>query len=491
MPLTYIVSMKLFLFILLQLSSPLEKFQQLLDSIQNDSEIQTGVVAASIRSTQTGEYKIQFNARKSVNSASTLKLVSTASAISVLGPNYRYQTFVEYDGMIADSVLKGNIYIRGTGDPSLGSSRVGLDFQQIATLFAQKIKDFGIRKIEGSIIGDGSIFPDNTIADSWVWGDIGNYYGAGVSGLNINENLYEIHFKPGKSLGDGASVLRLSPNLNKTIYINSVTTAERGSGDNVIVYSGPHSSKVIFEGTVPLGSSDFVVKGSLPDPAYTLADYVLVKFRELKGELNDLFEGAKSYRPFMVELKKKREDRNLIFTYDSPTISTLAQHCNFQSINLYADAFLKTVGYTLSKDASYEAGVKAEKFLWSQKGVDLQGFMIRDGSGLSPSGVLTANNLVDILFTMRRDSAFNDFYASIPVVGIIGTVQSLAKGSKAVGNVRAKSGSIANTRAFSGYYTAANGELMSFAFIINRYADGADRKVRRYLEEMIKLMVEL
>jgi len=70
-------------------------------------------------------------------------------------------------------------------------------------------------------------------------------------------------------------------------------------------------------------------------------------------------------------------------------------------------------------------------------------------------------------------------------------VQNLAKGSKAVGNVRAKSGSIANTRAFSGYYTAANGELMSFAFIINRYADGADRKVRRYLEEMIKLMVEL
>src|SRR6218665_1212610 len=129
--------MKLFLFVLLQLSSPLEKFQQLLDSIQNDSEIRTGVIAASIRSTQTGEYKIQFNASKSVNSASTLKLVSTASALSVLGPNYRYQTFIEYDGAIADSVLKGNIYIRGNGDPSLGSARVGLDFQQVVNLFAQ------------------------------------------------------------------------------------------------------------------------------------------------------------------------------------------------------------------------------------------------------------------------------------------------------------------------------------------------------------------
>lgn len=252
--------MKLFLFVLLQLSSPLEKFQQLLDSIQNDTEIRTGIVAASIRSTQTGEYKIQYNARKSVNSASTLKLVSTASALSVLGPNYRYQTYLEYDGTIADSVLKGNVYIRGTGDPSLGSARVGMDFQQVVSLFAQKIKDFGIKRIEGNIIGDGSVFPDNTLADSWVWGDIGNYYGAGVSGLNINENLYEIHFKPGKSLGDDATILRLSPVVPNVSSINKVTTAERGSGDNVIVYSTPFGSTIISEGTVPLGSSDFVVK---------------------------------------------------------------------------------------------------------------------------------------------------------------------------------------------------------------------------------------
>lgn len=480
--------MKLFLFVLLQLSSPLEKFQQLLDSIQNDNEIRTGIVAASIRSTQTGEYKIQYNAHKSVNSASTLKLVSTASALSVLGPNYRYQTFVEYDGTIADSVLQGNIYIRGTGDPSLGSSRVGLDFQQVINLFAQKIREYGIRKIEGFIIGDGSIFPENTLADSWVWGDIGNYYGAGVSGLNINENLYEIHFKPGKSLGDDAPVSRLSPSVPDITHFNKVTTAERGSGDNVIVYNTPFSNTIISQGTVPIGPADFVVKGSLPDPSYFLAFHVQRKFQELQGEVSN---NVISYQNYKAKFQDSGKPRNLILTHESPTISTLALHCNFQSINLYADAFLKTIGFALTKDASFEAGVKAVKFLWSQKGVDTQGFMIRDGSGLSPSGVLTVNNLVDILFTMRRDSAFNDFYASIPVVGITGTVQNLAKGSKAVGNVRAKSGSIANTRAFSGYFTTANGELMSFAFVINRYADGADRKVRRYLEEMIKLMVEL
>ena len=149
------------------------------------------------------------------------------------------------------------------------------------------------------------------------------------------------------------------------------------------------------------------------------------------------------------------------------------------------------MGYTLSKDGSFDSAVKSQKQLWSQKGVDLQGFMIRDGSGLSPSGVLTANNLTDILYTMKTDATFPEYYASIPIVGINGTVQNLAKGSKAAGNVRAKSGSISNTRAFSGYFTASNGEMMSFTYIVNRYADGADRKVRRYLEEMIKLMVEI
>ena len=480
--------MKLFLFVLLQLSSPLEKFQKLLDSIQNDSQISTGTVAASIRSTQTGEYKIQYNARKSVNSASTLKLVSTASALSVLGSNYRYQTFIEYDGTIADSVLQGNIYIRGTGDPSLGSSRVGLDFQQLVNLFAQKIKEYGIKKIDGAVVGDGSIFPDNTLADSWVWGDVGNYYGAGVSGLNINENLYEIHFKPSKTFGEEAPVLKLSPTVPNVNYINKVTTGERGSGDNVIVYNTPLSNMIVAEGTVPIGPPDFKVKGSLPDPAYFLAFHVQKKFQEAHGEIT---KEAINTLTFRAQMMNNAKPRNLIFTYESPAISTLAQHCNFQSINLYADAFLKTVGYTIAKDAGFDASVKAEKFIWAQKGVDLQGFMIRDGSGLSPSGILTANNLVDILFAMRQDAAFNEFYASIPVVGVSGTVQNLAKGSKAAGNVRAKSGSIANTRAFSGYYTNTSGELMSFAFIINRYADGADRKARKYLEDMIRLMIEL
>ena len=480
--------MKLFLFILLQISNPLERLHKFVDSVQNDPEIRSGIVAASIRSTQTGEYKFQYNAYKSVNSASVLKLVSTASALSVFGPNYRFRTFLEYDGIIVDSVLQGNIYIRGTGDPSLGSARIGSSVDEVSKYFALKIKEYGIKKIDGYILGDGSMFSENTLADSWVWGDIGNYYGAGINGLNINENLYSVYFKQSKRVGDFAPITKITPEIPNIKNINKVSIAERGSGDNVQLYSTPFSATVLSEGTIPAGENEFPVKGSIPDPPTFLAYQVQKGFISIAGMIENPivsfhnFKSSEGYYP---------KQRYIIFTYDSPPLSSLIKDCNYHSINLYADAFLKSVGYNLSKDGSFDAAVKTQKQLWSQKGVDLQGFMIRDGSGLSPSGVLTANNLTDILFSMKSDASFPEYYASIPIVGVSGTVQNLAKGSKAAGNVRAKSGSISNTRSFSGYFTALSGEMMSFTYIINRYADGADRKVRRYLEEMIKLMVEI
>lgn len=479
--------MKFLFFIFLQITSPIEKLQKYIDSVQNDSDLKTGILAASIRSTVTGEYKIQTNAQKSVNSASTLKLVSTATALSLLSPNYKYQTFIEYDGDLIDGVLKGNVYIRGTGDPSLGSSRVGLDFQQTVALFAKQIKDFGIKKIDGYIIGDGSIYPENSLSDTWVWGDIGNYYGAGVSGLNVNENLYQIYFKAGNFVGDKATIQKISPELPNFTTTNYATTFEKGSGDNIIIYNTPFSNHLLIEGTIPLTENDFPVKGAIHDPATLFAYHIQKKYIELGGEISTQTIGFKQLKTTnYIPLQ-----RYIIYTQDSPALSVLAQHCNYQSINLYADAFMKSVGYAIKKDARFDASVEATKQLLQQKGIDLQGFMIRDGSGLSPSGVLTANNLTDILFSMRSDYAFNELYNSIPIVGVNGTVQNLCKGTKAAGNVRAKSGSISNTRAYSGYFTATNGELMSFTFIINRYADGADRKIRKILEQMMILMVEI
>lgn len=480
--------MKLLLFILLQINLPIQELSNFLDSIQHEPAIKNAQVVAAIQNTKTKQTIFSFNAEKAVNSASTLKLITTGAALSILGANYQYQTYIEYDGTITDNQLNGNIYIRGTGDPSLGSVRVGADFKLVQSMFAQAILDAGIKKVNGFILGDGSIFTDKTVADSWIWGDMGNYYGAGVHGLNFNENLYEVAFKSGNNYGESTAVVEVNPKIEEWEIDNRVLTGEKNSGDQVTIYSSPLSNKIILAGSVPSGVSKFVVKGSMPDPAYLLA-------QGLKTELiKKGLDSSLLVMPFQ-EYKRKYnyypKPRSVIFTYSSPQLKELAKHCNYQSINLYADAMLKTCGYALAKDADFDSSVMALKAYFGNQNIDLQGFMIRDGSGLSPSGVLTATNMTNILSAYSNASVFQDYYASIPILGISGTVKNLGKNTKAAGNVRAKSGSISNTRAFAGYYTAQNGDLMSFMVAINRYADGADAQIRKILEKFMVKMVEI
>jgi serine-type D-Ala-D-Ala carboxypeptidase/endopeptidase (penicillin-binding protein 4) len=139
---------------------------------------------------------------------------------------------------------------------------------------------------------------------------------------------------------------------------------------------------------------------------------------------------------------------------------------------------------------SSDAALKGLKQIWQNKGLKLDGLRMKDGSGLSPANGITPNNMTDVLSAMVSEKSFAAFYESIPIVGVSGTVQNLAKKSKAVGNARAKSGSIDGVRAYSGYFTNRNGELMCFSMMLNKY-NSAYGSATRELEKLIILMVEL
>ena len=168
------------------------------------------------------------------------------------------------------------------------------------------------------------------------------------------------------------------------------------------------------------------------------------------------------------------------------------QQTNYQSINLYAEALLRTTALALDKSTrSTDASIAVLTQFWKKKGVDLDGFRIRDGSGLSAVGSLTADNMTGILSAMSREKTFQPFYETIPVVGQTGTVRSLARGTTAAGNIRAKSGSIEGVRAYAGYFKAADGEPMSFCILVNKFTTGQNRTVTTELEKIFVGMVEL
>ena len=184
--------------------------------------------------------------------------------------------------------------------------------------------------------------------------------------------------------------------------------------------------------------------------------------------------------------------RTEIARYVSPPLSDLVRETNFQSINLYAEALMRSAARQLKQaPTNWPESISAVTGFWKSKGINLAGFRPRDGSGLSTSGALTADNLTTILAAMTREGAYPAFYASIPVVGQTGTVRGLAKGTRAAGNVRAKSGTIEGVRAYAGYFTAADGTLMSFSFMINKYAEGKYAALTPQIERLFVLLVGL
>ena len=473
----------------LKVITPKEVIQRKIDSLVNSPFLENGFLGLSIKSVNSDKNIVEYNAKKSLQPASTMKLISSATAFIALGEDFKYLTILEYSGQIKDSILIGNIIIKGSGDPSLGSWRFKNqpDYKQLTDRWAKKIKELGIREIRGRIFGDGSLFDENVLPDTWSWGDMGNYYGAGSYGLNMNENLYWVTFKPSNYM-ESAPILKTSPDLPYYQKINRVLTDKSGTGDQVNIYSTPYQDVLIMQGLVPEGK-DFSVKGSIPDPALFSAYFLQKKL--LENGINVL-ETPLSY----LEANKKNiyYQKPLqtfqIDTLSSPTLRDLAKECNFQSINLYAETFLKTPSVLLNLGSSTEDAIKGLKQIWHTKNVKLEGFKMKDGSGLSPANGITPNNMTDVLKAMYLEKSFGAFYESIPIVGVCGTVSNLCKKTKAVGNVRAKSGSIDGVRAYSGYFTAQNGEMMCFSMMLNKY-NSEFGSATRELEKLIVLMVEL
>ncbi|MFT4031421.1 MAG: D-alanyl-D-alanine carboxypeptidase/D-alanyl-D-alanine-endopeptidase [Siphonobacter sp.] len=459
-----------------------------LDSLQTSLFLEHGTVSACIKSTKTGLSILAYQHRKAMPPASTMKLITTATVMSVLNENYSYVTLLQTDGIIRNDSLLGNVWIKGSGDPSLGSGRFkdSPDLNDLLKIWVAALRKKGIRHISGSVIGDASVFDENTVPDGWVWEDVGNYYGAGVSGLNVNENIYRVYFLPANNLYEIAGVARVIPELSGVAMVNRVLMDEAGTGDQVTIYSSPFGNQILLDGYIPRGRSEFPVKGAIPNPATFAA-------QQLRNAIiqADISIGGGAYSSFeFIRKGKITFPSDTLLAVQSPVLKDLVAECNYQSINLYAEAFLRTIAVAKKYGNTTKAGINALTQFWKSKNLDLSGFKIKDGSGLSPQSVLTTDNMTDILTMASREPSFQAFYATIPVLGRDGTVKNLGKGTKAAGNVRAKSGSIGGVRTYAGYFTSKSGEQYSFAFFFEHY-DSDFGSATKELEKLMVSMVNL
>jgi D-alanyl-D-alanine carboxypeptidase/D-alanyl-D-alanine-endopeptidase (penicillin-binding protein 4) len=468
----------------------IEDLKNEVNQIGQGAELKYGGWAVSVKSTKSGQPVLEHNSSRSMIIASNMKVVTTASGLAILGEDYTFKTELQYDGVIdAEGLLNGNLYIKGGGDPTLGSDRVkgSLDLNQLLALWTEKIKAAGIRKINGAIIGDADIFNENVIPGGWTWADLGNYYGSPAYGLNINDNLFSLSFVPGKSTGAPTRILSTYPAISDIEFVNEVITGAPGSGDNAYIYGVPYTSLRYVQGSIPGGVQSFSIRGAIPDPVVLSAE-LLHKQLGSKGIM--VSQNPSSTRLLRQKKQFKANERKSIYTHVSPPLKDIVYQTNLQSMNLYAEAVAKMLGVEVFHDGTTVSGTNAIEGFWKQKDVDLGGFFMRDGSGLSRTNAITASTMTAILGHSAMQPYFQALYNSLPVAGVSGTMAGIGRGTAAQGNVRAKTGTIERVMSYSGYFTTRSGELMSFAIIANDY-DGSSAQMRKKVEKLMTMLVKL
>ena len=411
-------------------------------------------IGISIKEVETGRTIAEYEGNKNRIPASVTKLVTTATAMEILSDTFKFETKMTYSGEIKDSILYGDIYIIGSGDPSLES-----DFYPHKHIFEQMkqaIINAGIKKIEGDIIGDGSLYLQRGVPGGWLVEDVGTYYGQTPSALSFNDNLMFVTLAVDDSTKD-PYVQSIMPRNTLLKLDNRVKTGNitwwKFHGDS-------YSWEKILRGRIPAGKKT-LAKLEMPDPSLLVADSLS---HVLKAAGIDNCGGVST-----LWTMDKAVDSTVIYTHESLPLGELIKTTNHSSVNLFAENILLKLATRKEKNATHETAIKVVEHYWDSLKVCSTKIHQVDGSGLSMKNSINPDFLVDMLIYMKKDSKYSSsFVNSLPTCGVSGTVKGFLQGTALKGKVLAKSGSMDRVQNYSGYIIWKN-KWYAFCIMVNNF----------------------
>lgn len=367
-------------------------------------------------------------AERALCPASALKTMTTAAAMEMLGPDFRFETVVAVTSAPdAKGVVAGDVILVGGGDPTLSS----LDL----AVLAEAVAKAGVKRVTGRILADTSVFSQPPVNDHWNWGDVGNAYGAGAYGLNVDHNRLSVVFDPAVKPGMPAELLDISPVALGTESVSRVLTGPAGSGDGVTVYSEPNGRRITLSGTVPAGEKGFTVSGAIPDPPALAVDLLEKHLKSLGVVIS-----GKGLPP--------GSDRARLASRQSAALPAIIDHLHRVSDNLEAQCLF----YTMGKMKDREPAEVLRKF-WQEKGISLPGLRLIDGSGLARATMIRPLDLASINHHARRGPQGERFRQSLTVY--------------LDGAVRSKLGAMSGVKTDVGFLTTAGGRELVYCLMAN------------------------
>ena len=429
-------------------------------SFEKDSQLKSAIASLYIIDAATGKVVFDKNSRLGLAPASTQKIITSATAYELLGKDFQYETKLGYYGTLKADKLSGGIYIRPSGDPTLGSWRWRQTSEDsVLKRVINAIEKTGIRTY-GSFVTDATGWEGEIIPGGWVWDDIGNYYGAGADVLNWRENQYDLIMKSGQYIGDAVTIVGTKPVLYNYDFVSNVTSAAKGTGDNSYIYFSPTSSTGMVRGTIPVNEEKFTISGAMPSAK-----------NQFLSTLNDSLSKRAINKELMNlsvdKFSKNKTPENINFFHSefSPPLDSMSYWFMKRSINLYGEALVKTIAAKQGKTATTDNGAEIVQEFWANKkiGIDKTELNIYDGSGLSPLNRTTTHAQVTILQYAKKQPWFSGYFHGFPEFN----------------NMKLKSGTISRVKSFCGYHTSTAGNQYIVSFIVNNYNGSSSALVQK------------
>jgi len=458
----------------------LEELRARLRQILDRPEFAASQLAVKVASLDTGRVIFEENAGKWVQPASNLKLFTVAAALDRFGPDYRFVTSVYAPARPDQSgTVRGDLIVYGRGDPTFATRFNAAgdgDYYRALDELAAKVYAAGVRRVEGDMVGDESYFRGSRFAPGWEWDDLQWWYGAEVSALTINDNSVDLTVRPGARAGDPA-VVTVGPSLPLVTILDRTRTVGRGQGRELSVHRPLGQNVIEVRGQVPLDDRGFTASVAVSNPALVFATMLRTAL-ERRGVV---FTGrtravtaedrADGNQPLEVSALVEVAARQ------SPPLSIIAAQTLKPSQNLYTELLLRALGKAAGTDprlGAEAAGIRAVGDFLTRAGVDPTRVQMLDGSGLSRGNLVTADATLRLLTYMNRHPHGYTFREALPVAGVDGTLRNRMKGTAAMNNVRAKTGTLSSATSLSGYLFTAAGERLAFALFINNPPREAD-----------------
>ncbi len=435
-----------------------------IDTLISHSPFNMAYWGIKIIKANSGDVIYERNAEKMFMPASNMKLYTTSAALCRLGPDYTYKTTFWTDGELNEKgILSGNLYLRGSGDPTWSWRFYDHNYDSLFVSFADSLKAHGITEITGAIVGDDNVFDDDPLGYGWSWDDEPYYYGAQLSGLSYNENYIDYQIFPGAV--DSVVTLIPYPDTDYLKVKNELVTVD---SDSVTKYDlGRERArnngwfKGVWSVADSMGWDAITIENPTLFTVVVLKQYLQRNGVQVHGDPRDVdnWPGQVDYNRYQP-----------IFTHTSPPLYDIVYHVNKPSQNFIAETLQKTLGAEFGEAGSNREGIKVEMALFDSLGVDTRNLTIRDGSGLSRLDLVSPNTTTSLLNMMWNHGDRDYLLESLPQSGVDGTIKNRMLGTLAEGRVRAKTGYVSYVRSLSGYlWTKKNEEPLIFSLMVNHY----------------------